>query len=259
MVKEDNYMGLTDFFEIIRKRIIFILLLTIGLTLSTGIFNFYILKPIYEANCTVIIGKDSIDKITQNEVKMYQDLIKTYSKIGSSRVVAENAIRKLDLSTPIKEFMLNVSITPESDTQIIEISYKSNAAETASDGANALSQAFVEESQNLLPSGSVKIIDTALIPEEPISPNKKLNISIGFMLGIILSLGLVFLIEYLNNTIKNEDDIERHLQLPTIGLIPKQNKMVSIIVEKEPKAPITEAFKSMRTNLLFSMENRSEE
>ncbi|MGK0465524.1 CpsD/CapB family tyrosine-protein kinase, partial [Clostridium sp.] len=42
----------------------------------------------------------------------------------------------------------------------------------------------------------------------------------------------------------------------TIGLIPKQNKMVSIIVEKEPKAPITEAFKSMRTNLLFSMENR---
>jgi succinoglycan biosynthesis transport protein ExoP len=255
-VKEYNYIELKDFLKIIKKRIIFILLIPIGLTFSTGIFNFYILKPIYEANCTVIIGKDSVDKITQNEVNMYQDLIKTYSKIGSSRVVAENAIEKLNLNTTVKEFMLKVSITPEIDTQIIEIFYKSNTAETAAEGANALSQAFVEESQNLLPAGSVKIIDKALIPEEPITPNKKLNISIGFMLGLILSLGLVFLIEYLNNTIKNEDDVERHLQLPTIGLIPKQNKMVNLIVEKEPKAPITEAFKSMRTNLLFSMENR---
>jgi len=141
-------------------------------------------------------------------------------------------------------------------TQIIDIIYKGENADTVAERVNALSSAFVEESQKLLPSGSVKIMDKALVPQSPITPNKKLNIAMGFMIGLILSLTLVFLIEYLNNTIKDEEDVQLYLQLPTIGLIPKQNKMISLIVEKDPKSPVTEAFKAMRTNLLFSMENR---
>jgi succinoglycan biosynthesis transport protein ExoP len=249
IMKEDNEIELKDIFNIVRKRIVFILLITIFFAVASGIVSFYVITPLYVAKCTIIVGKDSTDMITQSEVTMYQDLIKTYSKIGKSRVVAENAIKRLDLSIPVDEFMMNVGITPESGTQIIEISYKSNTPKTASEVANALSQAFIEESQRLLPSGSVKTMDNALIPEEPITPKKKLNISMGFLLGLLISLGLAFLIEYMNNTINNEDDIERYLQLPLIGLIPKQNKMVNLIVDKEPKSPVTEA-------LLFSMENR---
>jgi capsular exopolysaccharide synthesis family protein len=255
-VKEENYIDIKGFLNIIRKRIILILLITIFLTLAVGIVNFYILEPEYEANCTIIVGNDSAQKITQSEVNMYQDLIMTYSKIGESRVVAQNAIENLNLGSAIEEFMLNVSITPEIDTQIIKIAYKSKTPETAADGANALSQAFIEESQKLLPSGSAMIMDKALVPKVPIAPNKKVNIAIGFMVGVMLSLGLAFLIEYMNNTINNEDDIERYLQLPLIGSIPKQNKVVNLIVKKEPNSPVTEAFKSIRTNLLFSMENR---
>ena len=208
------------------------------------------------AKSTVIVGKDNEDKITQSEVLMYQDLIKTYSEIGKARIVAENAIENLKLDTNVKDFMLNLSITPKIGTQIIEISYKSDTPEAAANGANALSQAFIQESQNLLPSGNAKIMDKALIPELAISPKKKFNMAIGFIIGIMLSLGLVLLINYLNNTIKNEDDVQRYLDLPMIGLIPKQNKMVNLIVDKEPKSLVTEAFKSVRTNLLFSMENR---
>lgn len=255
-MQEGNNRDIIDYLNIIRKRIILILFITICPMIIAGILSFYVIKPIYEGESTVIVGKDSMDEITQSEVIMYQDLIKTYSEIGKSRVVAENAIKNLELDILVKEFMLNLSITPKLDTQIIEISYKSKTPEIAAKGANALSQAFVEEAQKLLPSVSVKIMDNALIPEEPIAPNKKLNISMSFILGLIFSLGFAFLIEYLNNTIKNEDDVERHLQLPTIGVIPKENKMVNLIVAKEPKAPITEAFKSMRTNLLFSMKNR---
>ncbi|MBZ9689208.1 polysaccharide biosynthesis tyrosine autokinase [Clostridium estertheticum] len=255
MIKENN-VELKELFNIIRKKIILILLITISSMLATGILSFYVLKPVYQAKCTVIVGKDSTDKITEGEVLMYQNLIKTYVQIGKSRAVAENAVVRLNLGTLSKEFMLNVEITPKEGTQIIDIAYKGKTPEIASEVANALSQAFVEESQKLLPSGSVKIMDKAITPESPIAPNKTLNISLGFMLGLIGSLGLVFLTEYLNNTIKNEDDVERYLQLPLIGLIPRQNKMVNLIVEKDPKSPVTEAFKTMRTNLLFSMENR---
>jgi len=255
-MEEENYMGIKDFSNIIRKRIKIIVLITVMATIISGILSFYVLKPVYEAQCTVIVGKDSTDKITAGEVTMYQDLIKTYSKIAKSRVVAENALGRLNLGVSWEGYMSNVDITPEIGTQIMDISYKSQTAEGAQQGANALSQAFIEESQKLLPSGSVKIMDKALVPEAPIKPNKKLNIAKAFMLGLMFSLALVFLIDYLNNTIKNEEDVERQLGLPTMGLILKQNKMVNLIVEKEPKSSVTEAFKSMRTNLLFSMENR---
>jgi len=251
-----NYMGSKDYLNVIKKRIKIIVLITIFATIITGISSFYVLKPIYEAQCTVIVGKDSTDKITASEVTMYEELTKTYSQIAKSRVVVENALGRLNLGVSWEEFMSNVDITPETGTQILDISYKSQTAEVAQQGANALSQAFVEESQKLLPSGSVKIMDKALTPEAPIKPNKKSNIVIAFILSLVFSLWLVFLIDYLDNTIKNEEDVERQLGLPTIGLIPKQNKMVNLIVEKQPKSPVTEAFKSMRTNLLFSMENR---
>jgi succinoglycan biosynthesis transport protein ExoP len=256
IMKEEKDLELKDLFNIIRKRIFIILLITISSTLAIGIINFYVLKPVYQANCTIIVGKESMEQITQSEVMMYQNLIKTYSKIGKSRAVAENAAKKLNLETLSEELMLNVSITSEIGTQIINIAYKSETSEIAAERVNALSQAFIEESQKLLPSGSAKIMDKALVPKVPITPNKKINIVMGFIVGLMIALMLVFLIDYLSNTMKNEEDVQRYLKLPMIGLIPKQNRMVNLIVEKEPRSPITEAIKTMRTNLLFSMENR---
>lgn len=83
-----------------------------------GLLSFYVLKPIYEAKCTVIVGKDSTDKITQSEVIMYQNLIKTYTQISKSRVVYESVAERLNLGILAEEFMSNVSIIPEIDNQI---------------------------------------------------------------------------------------------------------------------------------------------
>jgi len=69
--------------------------------------------------------------------------------------------------------------------------------------------------------GDIRIIDKALAPDVPIKPNQKLNLAIGGVLGVMLGVMLVFFMEYLDNTIKTADDIERHLGLPVLGLIPK--------------------------------------
>jgi polysaccharide biosynthesis transport protein len=69
--------------------------------------------------------------------------------------------------------------------------------------------------------GDIRVIDQALIPEAPIKPNKKLNLVIGGILGLMLGVTMVFFLEYMDNTIKNTEDVERILNLPILGVIPK--------------------------------------
>ena len=58
------------------------------------------------------------------------------------------------------------------------------------------------------------------MPEKPVSPNKKMNIAIAFLLGLMVSVGLVFLLEYLDNTYKTKEQLEKELELPVLGVIP---------------------------------------
>lgn len=69
--------------------------------------------------------------------------------------------------------------------------------------------------------GDIRIIDKALAPDEPIKPRKILNLAIGGILGLMLGVMLVFFLEYMDNTIKNTEDVERILNLPILGVIPK--------------------------------------
>ena len=100
---------------------------------------------------------------------------------------------------------------------------------------------------------NVQVIDEAQVPKNPIKPRPMLNIAIAGVLGLMFGIFLVFLLEYLDNTIKTPEDVEKYLQLSVIGAIPKvkndKTKLISLI---DPKSPITEAFRTLRTNIQFS-------
>ncbi|MDU4659635.1 MAG: GNVR domain-containing protein, partial [Clostridium butyricum] len=81
---------------------------------------------------------------------------------------------------------------------------------------------FIEYSTELIPNGNVKIIESVRVPEKPVSPNKKMNIAIAFLLGLMVSVGLSFLIEFMDNTFKTKEQIENILDLPAIGVIPNE-------------------------------------
>lgn len=245
---EENTYDIKELFYIIRKRIILIIILTLAGVMVAVSFSYYVMKPMYSAKCNVIVGKDSSDKLTQSDVTMYQDLVKTYSEIAKSTTVAERAGDILNNKISTKELMSKVTVAPETGTQILDISYESPKAELAADVANAFAQAFIEKSQNLLSSGSTKILDKAEIPSMAAKPNKKLNIAIGFFLGLMVALGIVFSMEYLHSTITKEEDVDKYLGLPFLGAIPKNHR--------KNETSIIEAYKTVRTNLKFLLKNK---
>lgn len=105
---------------------------------------------------------------------------------------------------------------------------------------------------------SVMVVSEASIPGSPIKPNKQMNTAIAMLLGMMLFTLLAFLLEYLDNTLKTPDDITRELNLPTLGVIPKMTKKNTpenfngLITSSNPKSPIAEAYRTLRTNIGFA-------
>ena len=95
----------------------------------------------------------------------------------------------------------------------------------------------------------VEIMDPAVAGTRPVRPNKPLNIALGIIIGLVVGVGLAFFIEYLDTSVKTIDDVERSLQSPVLGVIPQN---VGLILEEGVDSPHAEAYRVLRTNLLFS-------
>lgn len=228
-------MELKERFFIMKKRAVLIILLTLSITLVSGILNFFVFKSTYNADISVIIGKtESQNKDSGSEyydIIMYQTMVKTYSKLAKSRTVAEDVIDKLNIQSLNAEELINsVEVTPDKDTQFLTINATSNIPKEAMDLANQYAKSLKSVSLEVYNVDNVKLLEEAQLPIEPSSPKPVRNIALTFIIGILFSVGLAFLLEYLDNTIKTKEDVEEIglSVIGTISLVKVANKDVII-------------------------------
>lgn len=159
---------------------------------------------------------------------MYQKLMKTYAELVKTSDLVTKAVKSANLGynqKEIKGILNNLNVTPSADTQILDLSYKGGNPKDVLRVTEAITSEFISESKELIPNGNVQVIQKAQLPEHPVSPNKKLNILIAFVLGLMVGVGVVLLLEYLDNTFKSREELEKTLELPIIGTIPDYDNM----------------------------------
>jgi len=217
-------MELMEYFNIIKKRILLVALITIGATALSAVLSYFVITPTYKADISVIIGKTENDfqspQVSYNDVIMYQKLVKTYSEFAKSRRVSEHVIESLNLKIEPNQLQGMVSVAPKGDTEFLTITVKSKEPKEAMDIANQLARSLKYISNDVKKVDNVQLLDEALEPTVPDNPNPKLNMAIAFFIGLMISLGLAFLLEYLDNTVKSQEDIEKLTGIPVIGIIP---------------------------------------
>ncbi|KPK65281.1 MAG: hypothetical protein AMK73_03465 [Planctomycetes bacterium SM23_32] len=107
---------------------------------------------------------------------------------------------------------------------------------------------------------NVSFVERASPPQAPVRPNKQVNLILGALLGVLLGVGLAYGLEYLDDTVKTPDDVERRLNMPWLGYVPQMHSdgsregLVSLAQHAIQHATdsSTEAFRSIRTNIYFS-------
>lgn len=109
--------------------------------------------------------------------------------------------------------------------------------------------AVTDIDMNLPKNAQVIIVETAKPGLKPVRPNKPLNIILGVVIGLVVGVGLAFFIEYLDTSVKTIDDVERTLQSPVLGVIPQN---VGLLIEEGAESPHAEAYRVLRTNLMFA-------
>ncbi|TNF98650.1 MAG: polysaccharide biosynthesis tyrosine autokinase [Gammaproteobacteria bacterium] len=107
-------------------------------------------------------------------------------------------------------------------------------------------------------NNNIYVVDAGEIPGSPYTPNLEKNLMIALMLGLMGGIGLAFLFEYLDDTVKSSEDLEQLTELPVVGVVPEvdieqfENDKISLLTHSDPTSAIAEAYRSFRTALTFS-------
>ncbi|AOY78270.1 Capsular polysaccharide type 8 biosynthesis protein cap8A [Clostridium formicaceticum] len=217
-------LDLREYIHIIQKRFWLIVIITVLAMLTSGVISYYVLDPIYQASTTIMVGKpqseSELGQLQLQDLNLNLRLAKTYGEIVKSRSVSQEVIREMNLDLTPEQLTSKTTVDLVRDTEFITIKVTDTDPQLAADIANNLSKTFKKYVMQIMRVDNVQVLDAAVVPMSPIKPRKQLNIAIAGVLGLMFSLFLVFLMEYLDNTIKTPEDIQRHLNLNIIGAIP---------------------------------------
>ena len=222
----EETIDLKEYFQIIKKRFWIIAVITLVAMIASGVVSFFVLDPVYQTNTTMIVNKEKANdrqEITNDDIMVNQKLAVTYGEIIKSRVVLDNVISKLKLDITTKELSSMITVGAVNNTEIININVQNTDPQKAYKIANTIPSIFAKEVKRITKASSVEVIDTAIVPTSPIKPNKMMNIIVAAVLGVMIGLFIIFIMEYMDNKLKKPEDIEKHLGLTLLGVIPNEN------------------------------------
>lgn len=231
--KSSDASGVSDLgyfiFLVLQRWWILVSLVLVAATLS-AIVSVYFIKPQYEASTTLFVyKKNDNDNTYLGGLTLGTQLVKDSTTLIKSDKILNEAISKLGLDKIITAAQLSNSITANAkiDTRIFVLTVRSLDPVRAADLANAISEVYIDELKNLIGVSSqspntelVNIVDRAVTNNIPVSPNVKLNIMIAALLGAALGLGIIFLLDKLDDTIRSPEVIRLHYGVDVIGFIP---------------------------------------
>jgi capsular polysaccharide biosynthesis protein len=190
--------------------------------------------PAYVARATLYVGSRSISlepgsgELSNDRATAIDRLVLTFSFMVDSEPIARRAAEEIGLERPASDIVKATEALPQAATQLLYIDVTDPDPAVAQDLANGLADAFVEAVQEFEPGdleGAVPrlpayIYQQASLPTAPKPTDAAKTVMLAVLFGLLASSGIVFLLDYLNLTIRSVLDAERRLELPVLGVIP---------------------------------------
>lgn len=186
----------------------------------------FLVTPLYESKAMLYVNNSSISvgntsfSISSGELTAAQSLVRTYIVILKSRQVLNTIIEQADLPYTYEELVEMVDAEAVDNTEIFEVTVTDSDPEEAELIANTIANVLPDKIADIVEGSSVRIVDYAVVPAFPVSPSVIKYTLVGFLLGGVLSVGVIILLELLNDTIQSEDYLIQTYDLPILAAVP---------------------------------------
>ncbi|MGG0518660.1 Wzz/FepE/Etk N-terminal domain-containing protein [Priestia aryabhattai] len=216
-------ISLKELFQILKKRFWLIILITVIVSTASAVVSYFILTPVYESKTQLLVNQAKSEQqlYDSTEIQTNIQLINTYNVIIKSPVILEKVKDGLKLNKTVEDLNNQIKVSSATNSQVVEITVQDTSKKMANQIANETAKVFQEEIVKIMNIDNVSILskDEVVANAAPVKPKPLINIGLGVLIGLILGVGLSLLIEYLDNTLKTEQDIENILGLPVIGVV----------------------------------------
>ena len=264
-------MELIDYWRILRRHwlgVVAIVLATVAIAAAYTLAQ----PKVYSANANGFVSTGPADNPALSSVndQLAKSRATSYVDIATSRATAQAVIEDLGLDASPAGLVGSISVTQPKDTVLLKITANAGTTEEAQQLADAWVRALATQVQKIEdPSGTgapgvpqVLPVESAAVPTAPASPNPRLNLMLGAVLGLGLALGYAMLRHTVDRRLRSKEEIEAQFQISVVGGVP-----VSQVLKKDARGghghlavdaavsaanvPASEAFRKLRTNLMY--------
>lgn len=222
----EETISLEEIFSIIKKRMKLIITFTLGAAIIAAIISYFFLTPIYQSSTQFIVNQAKNQdrsgefQIDQSTIRTNVELINTYKVIITSNAILDVVIENLNLTYSPGYLKENINVSNEQNSQVVTVSVKDADPQLATAIANETVAVFQELIPDIMNVDNVSVLTEAITPDNPspVEPKPMLNVAIATVLGLMIGVGLAFLLEYLDTKVYTEKDLE-DLGIPMIGKI----------------------------------------
>lgn len=216
-------IDLLEVLNAVRQHILAIILTTLVLAAAGFGVSKFLMTPMYQASALMIVNtrQDITSNVTSDQINSATKLVSTYSIILKSDTVLNQVVENLGLNMDYQQLANRVTVSAVDDTQVMKVTVTSDNPEWARQVCEQITQISPDVILEAVEAGSVKVISKASISPEPVSPNVSRNTARGAVAGLVISVGIVFLMVLLDNKINNEEDVSKYLDLTVVGVIPE--------------------------------------
>lgn len=255
-------IDLVELLKMFWRKKILIILITI-LFIGIGyIYTTRFITPMYTSTTTLVLASNneknkSNTTSTAAEVAVNTKLVSTYSELIKSQKVLREVVADTGINITEEQLKKEISIESVSSTSLINISVEDKIPENSSKIANEIANVFTKKVAEIYNINNVQIVNQAEIPQGPSNINHKKDIVIFGLVGILVSITYIIIANMFDTTIKSSEELDDIFGLPILASIPMYGKKSQkgndkeLIVDKDPKSPISEVFRTLRANIQF--------
>lgn len=225
---EELEIDLLDLFLYLKKKIVIICAVVIACAACGFLFTKLFIPHTYTASTRIyVLNRQNENSVVSSDYTISNYMINDYTVLITGQNVTKEVVKQLSLDMTYSELAGKIKVSSPDNTRILQINVTDTDPQRAASIVNCVREVATEQIKAIMNVDAVNLVYEADVPAAPSGPSAKKNTLLAAIVGFVAVVGVFVVIYLLDDTIRTEEDVEKYLGLPTLGVLPVSSDFVT--------------------------------